>query len=103
GVGRFFFYAEDIAFLVKFRHAVSLWIIYIVTEDDCFLFFGYGVDGVRQQIIQPCSIKNIISEYQTDIISPNKLFSYNKSLCQSIRRRLFGIMEINSQFVSVTQ
>ena len=49
------------------------------------------------------SMEDVISEYQTSGIVPDKLLTNDKGLCQTIWRRLFGIFELYSVIASIAQ
>ena len=75
--------AEAVAVLVKFCHAVSLWIVHIVSEDARLSFFG-SLHTLFQQGRETCAIEDVVAQYQAHIVIADKLLADDESLCQSV-------------------
>ena len=73
---------------VKFYDTEALRIIDIVAEYSRALFLGRGS---TQAFHKSLTLENIITQNHRYGIIPNKLLAYDKSLCQSIRARLYSI------------
>ena len=99
----FFFDAQAVAICINFGNTISFWVVYIISENGSLSMFCSIFNTLFQQFGKTCSMKDVVTENQTNAVVANKLFSDNESLCKTVRTWLFGIFEFDSNFMSITK
>ena len=89
-------YAEAVAMLVKFRYAISLRIIYPVPEYSRLAILFGGIDGLLEHRSEEAAVEYVVTQYQTDRVFADEVSPDGERLRQSVRRRLFRILKVNS-------
>ena len=98
GIGRFLFDGEDLAGLVEFDDAIALGIVHRITKD-------HGATGeFSHDAVDPhLTIKDIVTEDQTDRIAGNKRFADEKSLRNPFRFGLNFIRKADTKAAAVPE
>ncbi len=103
GIFRLLLNIRNIALFIENRHAVSLRVIHIITENHGFILFLYNFYGLFQLLDQPCAVEQIVPQNQTNRVIFHKIFPYMKCLGKPFRFWLFGISEFYTKSFTVTQ
>ena len=98
---RFFFNAEAVSFLIEFSHAVSLRVAYLITENACLTLGLHKINCIPENSSKSGSMEDIVTQHHTYVVLTNEFFTYNESLCKTIRRRLLGIFKMYSELTAV--
>ena len=77
------FDAQAVAVLVEFCHAITLRVVYVVTEYAGVAFLC-SFHALLEQTGEACSVEDVVAQYKAYIVIANELFSDNECLCQSV-------------------
>ena len=99
---RLFLDAEHVSVLVELCNAISLRIIYPISEYRG-LVVVHVIHGVLQQGVEVVAVEDVVSQNQADAVVSNELFSYYKGLRQAVRRRLHLVTEVNPKVASIAE
>lgn len=92
----FFLYAQGLVRCIELHYAIPFGIIHPIAENSRFSLLGIRY-GTTQHLGKSLTVKYIIAQHQTYSIFSDEILPDQKSLSQSVRRRLFGIFKTNSE------
>lgn len=100
---RFFYDSDNSIMGIKFYDTISLWISHFVRKHDRFSFILSSLNTCFEHMTESLPIKDIISQYQTDIILADKIFPNCKGLSKPIRISLYRIRNHNSPLTTISE
>ena len=100
-MSRFFLYGKAIAVLVKLCHAIAFRVTHPIAKHGGFSFVFCSIYRICKHGYKSITMEDVIAEHQTDSVITNKFLTNQESLCQPIRRRLFGIGKLHSEIRSI--
>ena len=103
GVFGFLLDGYSVAALVEFHYAVSLRVRYVVAEYGSFLLVFGGADRLAEHGGETLPVKEVVAQDQAYAVVADKFASDQKSLCQTFRGRLYGVFQLQTQRVPVSQ
>ena len=95
--------AKDLTGLIESRYAITLRIVYLISEYHRLSLVLYFGPGFHQLLLQARTIKDIVAQYQANVIARNEPFPDYEGLCKAIGRRLLGIADRDPQLTAVPE
>ena len=96
GVLRLFLYAEAVAFSVEFGHSIAFGIADPIAEDGGFVVFFGCADGFAEEASESVAVEDVVSKHEAGGVVSDEFLAYDEGLCESVRRGLFGILEVHA-------
>ena len=103
GLLRLLLDAQAVAVTVELSHAVAFGIAHPVAEYRGLPVLLGRADGFLQQSGQPAAVEDVVTQYEADRVVTDELLADDERLCQSVGRRLLGVLQPYSEVASVTQ
>ena len=103
GFGRFLLDAQAVALAVELRHAIALRVVDIVAEDRRQSVLLGILHTLLQQTGESGAVEDVVAQDQAGAVVADKLFADDKGLCQSVGRRLLGILKMYAKLLTRTK
>ena len=102
GSGMFglFFKGKDLSCGVKFGHAVSLRVVYMVGE---YAGSRLPLAGIVKEMMKVVPVEYVVSQYQRASVLTNKVVANDEGLRQAIRAGLNGVLEAETPLAAVAK
>ena len=100
---RLFLHAEHLAVLVELHDAKALRVLHIVAEHGAAAFvFRIGSGGL-EDLGEAVAVEDVIAQDHGAAVVANELFAQNEGLCQTVRRGLNFILQMDAVLAAITQ
>ena len=99
---RLFLYGKDFAVFIKFDDAEAFRIIDVIAENGCTTLLRI-CNRLPQEPGQTIAIENIIAEHHGAQVVPDKFFADQESLRKTVRGRLHGVLQPDTELTAVTK
>ena len=100
---RLFLHAEHLAVLVELHDAKAFRVLHIVAKHGAAAFvFRIGSGGL-EDLGEAVAVEDVIAQDHGAAVVANELFAQNEGLCQTVRRGLNFILQMDAVLAAITQ